>query len=99
MSGCVCVQPIAAGIGQNCGIEDWTIELFSEEVVRGGPAFAVSLVLATAEPALRRHADLGAWQIISPADVAGAPPVLRGPTLPSSTHGSAWPRVACPPAW
>lgn len=79
---CPLVQPIAAGIGQNCGIEDWTIELFSEEVVRGGPAFAVSLVLATVEPALRRHADLGAWQIISPADVVGAQPPL--PDHPSS---------------
>lgn len=78
-----CVQPIAAGIGENCGIEEWTIELFSEEVVRGGPAFAVSLVLATVEPALRRHADLGAWQIISPADVVGA--IAAAPPLPPLT--------------
>lgn len=67
------VQPLAQAIGENCGVERWTIDLFAEEVVRGGPAFAVSLVLATVEPALRRCADLGSWQIISPADVVGAP--------------------------
>jgi alpha-glucan, water dikinase len=65
------VQALARAIGENCGVERWTIDLFAEEVVRGGPAFAVSLVLATVEPALRRCADLGSWQIISPADVIG----------------------------
>jgi hypothetical protein len=56
-------------------VESWATELFAEEVVRGGPAFAVSLVLATVEPALRRYADLGSWQIISPAqDVVGTGP-------------------------
>ena len=37
-----------------------------EEVVRGGPAFAVSLVLTAVEGHLRRTADLGSWQVISP---------------------------------
>jgi hypothetical protein len=67
------LQLLAEAIGENCGVERWTIDLFAEEVVRGGPAFGVSLVLATVEPALRRCADLGSWQIISPADVVGAP--------------------------
>jgi hypothetical protein len=42
------------------------------QVVRGGPAFAVSLVLSTVEPALRATAELGAWQVISPASAVGA---------------------------
>ena len=76
------MQPLAQAIGENCGVERWTIDLFAEEVVRGGPAFAVSLVLATVEPALRRCADLGSWQIISPADVIGATPhALHTPSL------------------
>ena len=47
------------------------VELFAEEVVRGGPAFAVSLILSSLEPALRAAAELGAWQIISPVSAAG----------------------------
>lgn len=66
------VQPLAEAIGRGAGVEDWAVELFAEEVVRGGPAFAVSLVLSTVEPALRRCAELGAWQVISPANAVGA---------------------------
>lgn len=39
--------------------------------MRGGPAFAVSLVLSAAEPHFRQVAELGAWQIISPASCWG----------------------------
>jgi hypothetical protein len=39
--------------------------------VRGGPAFAVSLALSAAEPHLRSAAELGAWQVISPASCLG----------------------------
>lgn len=66
------VEPVATAIGKSCGVESWAVELFSEEVVRAGPAFAVSLVLSTVEPALRKCAELGAWQVISPANVTGA---------------------------
>lgn len=66
------VQPVATAIGQGCGVQSWVVEIFSEEVVRAGPAFAVSLVLSTVEPALRKCAQLGSWQIISPANVTGA---------------------------
>jgi hypothetical protein len=31
--------------------------------VRGGPAFAISLVLSAIEPTLRQLAELGAWQV------------------------------------
>ena len=47
------------------------MQLFPEEVVRGGPAFAVSLVLSAVEPHLRSAAELGAWQLISPANCLG----------------------------
>lgn len=45
--------------------------MFGEEVVRGGPAFAVSLAITAIEPTLRNSAALGAWQVISPQDVRG----------------------------
>ena len=54
------------------------MELFAEEVVRGGPAFAVSLILSSLEPALRAAAELGAWQIISPVSALGRVEVVAG---------------------
>ena len=62
------LQPAAEQMGMACGCERWTIALFSEEVVRGSPAFAVSLVLSSFEPVLREAAELGSWQIISPGE-------------------------------
>ena len=50
-------------MGQAFEAEDWASALFAEEVVRGGPAFAVSLVLSSVEPVLRNSAALGAWQV------------------------------------
>jgi len=61
------LQPIANAVGPPTGCDDWAVELFTEEVVRGGPAFCVSLVISLLEPSLRTLAELGSWQIISPA--------------------------------
>jgi alpha-glucan,water dikinase len=47
-------------------------------VVRSGPAFALSLVLSSVEPALRSAAELGAWQIISPVSVTGRVVEVQG---------------------
>ena len=48
----------------SCGrqVEDWA----AEEVMAGGPGFAVSLILSAMEPGFRAAAELGAWQLISP---------------------------------
>ena len=54
------------------------VDLFAEEVVRGGPAFALSLVLSAVEPALRAAAELGAWQVISPVNALGRVAVVEG---------------------
>lgn len=54
------------------------MELFAEEVVRGGPAFALSLVLSAVEPTLRAAAELGAWQLISPVNALGRVVVVAG---------------------
>lgn len=54
------------------------MELFAEEVVRGGPAFALSLVLSAVEPTLRAAAELGAWQLISPMNALGRVVVAAG---------------------
>ena len=59
------------GKGKACQTSCRYVELFAEEVVRGGPAFAVSLTLSAVEPAVRIAADLGAWQLISPVSAVG----------------------------
>lgn len=70
--------PISSILGTRFGVEEWYVQLFSEEVVRGGPAFAVSLVLSAVEPALRAAAELGAWQTISPGSVTGRVVTVSG---------------------
>lgn len=65
------MQGAATDIGEACGIESWAVDVFAEEVIRGGPAFALSLVLSRLDPALRAEADMGAWQIISPCPASG----------------------------
>jgi alpha-glucan, water dikinase len=65
------LQPRAEFLGEAFGIEPWSVSLFSEEVIRGGPAFALSLLLRHLDPILRKAAGLGGWQIISPAPAFG----------------------------
>ena len=72
------LTPLSTALGQAFGVEEWYVALFAEEVVRGGPAFAVSLVLSAIEPALRAAAELGSWQLISPGNAVGRVAVVSG---------------------
>jgi hypothetical protein len=65
------IGPVSQQYGEAFGCEPWAVQLFPEEVVRGGPAFAVSLVLSSMEPHMRKAAELGAWQVISPSPCMG----------------------------
>jgi len=65
------LQPKAEVLGTGFGVAKWVVDLFSEEVVRGGPAFALSLLLRRLDPLLRQEAGLGGWQVISPAAAFG----------------------------
>lgn len=65
------IGAVSTSYGQAFGCEPWSIELFTQEVIRGGPAFAVSLVLSALEPTIRLAADLGSWQVISPGSTIG----------------------------
>jgi alpha-glucan,water dikinase len=58
------LQPKAEVLGRAFHADSWTVTLFSEEVLRGRPAFALSMVLRYLDPILRRDADLGNWQVI-----------------------------------
>ena len=52
------VEPISTGLGKAFGVADWAVELFAEEVVRGGPAFALSLVGVVRELALLTYSAM-----------------------------------------
>ncbi len=65
------LQPKAKALGKALAVETWTIPLFSEEIIRGSPAFMLSLLLRPLDPILRERAGLGGWQVISPGKAAG----------------------------
>ena len=59
-------QPHAERFGRECQLDPKYIVNFGEEVVRGQPVFALSLLLATLEPMLRSTAGVASWSV-SPA--------------------------------
>jgi alpha-glucan,water dikinase len=65
------LQPKADFLGDAFHADSWTVNLFTEEVLRGLPAFVLSALLRHMDPLLRRSADLGDWQVISPGHAAG----------------------------
>jgi alpha-glucan,water dikinase len=65
------LQPKAEFLGAAFHAEQWTITIFSEEVLRGRPAFVLSMLLRSLDPLLRKSAALGNWQIINPRQASG----------------------------
>ncbi|HLH53890.1 MAG TPA: PEP/pyruvate-binding domain-containing protein [Verrucomicrobiae bacterium] len=66
------LQPKAELLGNAFHSENWTISLFSEEVVRGSSlGFALSMLLRQADKVLRQAAHLGDWQIVSRGSGSG----------------------------
>ncbi len=59
------LQPKAESLGKAFHAASWSITLFAEEVVRGRPAFVLSVLLRKLDTLLRKSADLGNWQVIS----------------------------------
>ncbi len=59
------LQPKADSLGKAFHAASWSVSLFAEEVVRGRPAFVLSLLLRKLDTLLRKSADLGNWQVIS----------------------------------
>lgn len=64
-------QPNAELLGNAFKADSWSINLFTEEVVRGTPAFVLSQLMRQIDPLLRKTANLGNWQIISRGDGRG----------------------------
>jgi alpha-glucan,water dikinase len=65
------LQPVAEHLGNALGAERWSINLFTEELVRGRLAFTLSQILRRLDPVLRKAADIGTWQVISPGKATG----------------------------
>lgn len=70
-------QPWAEQLGRAFRADEWAVKLFSEEIVRGRPAFVLSLLIRRLDPVLRQSAKLGDWQIISPSTAAGRVEVVE----------------------
>jgi alpha-glucan,water dikinase len=58
-------QPKAEFLGKSFHADPWTIRLFSEEVMRGGSVFALSVISHRLRRVLRENAKLSSWQPIS----------------------------------
>ena len=72
------LQPKAELLGRGFQAEQWTITLFSEEVVRGSSlGFVLSILLRHLDPLLRQAAHIGNWQIISRGHGAGLVEVVE----------------------
>lgn len=65
------LQRPAAEIGGSLGVHGHAVDVFAEEVVRGGAAAPLSQLLRVLDPLLRTMSDMGAWQVISPVEVTG----------------------------
>ncbi|GLJ13650.1 hypothetical protein SUGI_0217250 [Cryptomeria japonica] len=65
------LQPSAEYLGTLLGVQQWAINIFTEEIIRAGSAASLSLLLNRLDPVLRNIANLGCWQIISPVEVCG----------------------------
>ncbi len=65
------LQQKAELLGKAFNSDSWTINIFSEEVVRGRPAFVLVMLLRHLNPILRRKANLGNWQVVSQGKGAG----------------------------
>ncbi|KAF2301630.1 hypothetical protein GH714_028415 [Hevea brasiliensis] len=65
------LQPSAEYLGSLLGVDQWAVNIFTEEIVRAGSAAALSMLLNRLDPVLRKTAHLGSWQVISPVEAAG----------------------------
>ncbi len=71
------LQDNAHYLGEAFYAEKWTINLFSEEIVRGRLSFVLSILIHHLDPVLRKRANLGDWQVISPGQASGVVEVVQ----------------------
>ncbi|MBF0319815.1 MAG: hypothetical protein HQL01_08445 [Nitrospirae bacterium] len=64
-------QAKAELLGKAFNAAPWTINLFTEELLRGQPPFVLSLLLKRLNQVLRKEYNLGIWQVVSPFEAMG----------------------------
>ncbi|KAK4429801.1 Alpha-glucan water dikinase, chloroplastic [Sesamum alatum] len=65
------LQPSAEYLGARLGVDQWAVNIFTEEMIRAGSAASLSSLLNRLDPVLRQTANLGSWQVISPVEAVG----------------------------
>ncbi|KAA8533188.1 hypothetical protein F0562_033279 [Nyssa sinensis] len=65
------LQPSAEYLGSRLGVDQWAVNIFTEEIIRAGSAASLSSILNRLDPILRKTANLGSWQVISPVEAVG----------------------------
>ncbi|KAK4758856.1 hypothetical protein SAY87_020157 [Trapa incisa] len=65
------LQPSAEYLGRLLGVDHVAVSIFTEEIIRGGSAASLSSLLNRLDPVLRKTANLGSWQVISPVEAVG----------------------------
>ncbi|MCL7029689.1 hypothetical protein MKW94_003641, partial [Papaver nudicaule] len=65
------LQPSAEYLGSLLGVDESALSIFTEEMIRAGSAASLSALLNRLDPVLRKTANLGSWQVISPVEVTG----------------------------
>ncbi|KAL5200732.1 hypothetical protein ABZP36_021935 [Zizania latifolia] len=65
------MQPSAEYLGSLLNVDQWAVNIFTEEIIRGGSAATLSALVNRIDPILRNVAQLGSWQVISPVEVSG----------------------------
>ncbi|XP_058192973.1 alpha-glucan water dikinase, chloroplastic-like isoform X2 [Rhododendron vialii] len=65
------LQPSAQYLGSRLGVDQWAVNIFTEEIIRAGSAASLSSLLNRLDPILRETANLGSWQVISPVEAVG----------------------------
>lgn len=78
-------------LGQQFRADEETLDLFTEELIRGSLFFAVSIVLKKINSKIRMISGLKAWQVISPVF-----PVIGKLTVVDSLHSVAYEKYVEP---
>ncbi|RVW43449.1 Alpha-glucan water dikinase, chloroplastic [Vitis vinifera] len=65
------LQPSAEYLGSLLGVDQWAVNIFTEDIIRAGSAASLSSLLNRLDPVLRKTANLGSWQVISPVEAVG----------------------------
>ncbi|KAI8021988.1 hypothetical protein LOK49_LG03G00270 [Camellia lanceoleosa] len=65
------LQPSAEYLGSLLGVDQWAVNIFTEEIIRAGSAASLSSLVNRLDPILRETANLGSWQVISPVEAIG----------------------------